>query len=185
MKNDKPDTLKLFFLFLVIIAIAGCSGVRHKIRNQPPQIFIANIQVQNEDILFELQIKNINNIAIPEAQISFEFYFAGISAFEGSQLINLSLDGNGTENTSWRGKSNPAVLEFLFDLSNGQIESLDYRSKGELRNLTKNRTREFSTHGKVFAVPGKPGHFRVAGVSDKSRVDHEQINRDENYGRQR
>ncbi len=48
-------------------------------------------------------------------------------------------------------------------------------------NLDTNKKLAFSKRGKVFAMPGKPGHFRVAGVSDRSRVNHKAINKDENY----
>lgn len=181
MQIEKRISFKLLLLLIVLTMLSSCGGTQRKVRNQPPQIFIANIETIGEDIRFELQIRNINNIAIPEAQVKFEFYFENAPVFDGMQTLNLSLDGRGTETASWQGKAQPAAIQRLNDLTNGVIKDLDYQSKGEMINLSTNKKLAFSTHGKVFAMPGKPGHFRVAGVSDRSRVNHKAINRDENY----
>lgn len=181
MKIEKHSGFKFFLLLIALIMLSSCGGKQRKVRNQPPQIFIANIEVIGEEIRFELQIRNINNIPIPEAQVTFEFYFEDSPVFDGVQTLNLSLDGRGTEKTSWQGKAAPLAIQRLNDLTKGSIKDLDYQSKGEMINLGTKKKLAFSKHGKVFAVPGKPGHFRVAGVSDRSRVNREAINRDENY----
>ncbi|MCF6226739.1 MAG: hypothetical protein L3J22_10640 [Xanthomonadales bacterium] len=181
MKIDIRFSFKIFLLLIAFVLVTSCGGKQHKISNQPPQIFIANIETIGEDIQFQLQIRNINNIAIPRARVHFEFFFADTPAFNGVQTLDLSLDGRGTEKSGWRGKANPEVIQSLKQLTDGSIRDLDYRSTGEMINLDTNKKLAFSKRGKVFAVPGKPGHFRVAGVSDRSRVNHEAINKDENY----
>lgn len=181
MKIDIKIGFTLFLLLIVLALTTSCGGQHRKISDQPPQIFIANIETIGEDIQFQLQIRNINNLAIPQARINFEFYFADTPVFDGMQTLDLSLDGRGTEQAGWRGKANPEAIRNLNQLTDGTIKDLDYHSTGEMINLDTNKKLAFSRRGKVFAVPGKPGHFRVAGVSDRSRVNREVINKDENY----
>lgn len=181
MKINLEIGRKIFLLLIVLILSTSCGGKHRVITNQPPQIFIANIETIGEDIQFQLQIRNINNIAIPNARINFEFYFADLPVFDGVQTLDLSLDGHGTEQAGWRGKASSEAIDSLNQLTAGSLKDLDYRSTGEMINLDSNKKLAFSKRGKVFAVPGKSGHFRVAGVSDRSRVNHEAINRDENY----
>ena len=181
MKIEKNLGSTVFLMIIALALLVSCGGKQRRVKNQPPQIFIANIETIGEEIRFELQVRNINNIAIPAAQVNFEFYFDDTPVFDGMQTLNLSLDGRGTEKTSWQGKAKPLAIQRLNDLTNKVIQDLDYQSKGEMINLDTNKKLAFSKRGKVFAVPGKPNHFRVAGVSERSRVNREAINRDENY----
>ncbi len=121
MKIDIRFSFKIFLILIAFVLVTSCGGKQHKISNQPPQIFIANIETIGEDIQFQLQIRNINNIAIPKARIHFEFYFADRPVFNGVQTLDLSLDGRGTEQASWRGKANPEAIHSLKQLTDGNI----------------------------------------------------------------
>ena len=129
-----------------------------------------------KELLFKLQIKNINNIAIPKAQIRFEMFFNEIPVFPIEQIVELSLDGSGTEYVTWQAEPEAAAITRLNELSDETLSHLEYHSQGEMENLDTGKKREFSKRGSVFAVPGKPGHYRVAGVSDSSRMDRRQLN---------
>lgn len=181
MKN-KITKIKLFGLIsITAIFLFACGSGERKIRNQPPQIFIAGIVVVGDELRFDLQIKNINNLAIPRAQIRFRMFFDGQPVFSDQQMIELSLDGRGTESASWQGRPHSQSLVQLAELSAGDIQNLDYQSRGEMENMETGKQLKFSKRGSVFAVPGKPGHYRVAGVSDASRLDRKKVTDQDNY----
>ncbi len=168
MKN-KLSTASLCILLAFLLSACGES----KISNQPPQVFIADLQIQQEQLQIQLQIRNINLEAMLNSQISFKFKLAGIDVFNGDKLLNLSLDSKGTEQISWVGTPNTGAMKLLQRLGDGSLKSLDYHLTGQFVSGTKGKKSDIKQAGKVFAVPGKPGHFRLAGISGNTRLNHD------------
>ena len=163
-------------LYLVLVSLLVSCGSR-EVNNQPPQIFIADLQTQQNQLQIQLQVRNINHDAMPGAQIKFTFMIANTNAYHGEQQLNLSLDGKGTEQVRWKSVANPKVLQLLQRLSGGSLKNLEYRLSGTLTNELSKKKFKFSQNGKVYAVPGKPGHYRLAGISGNTRLNHQQTDR--------
>ncbi len=168
MKN-KLQKISLCILLAFLLQACG----ERKINNQPPQIFIADLQFQGEQLQIQLQVRNINFDSMPDSQITFDFKLEGNDVFRVKQQLSLSLDGRGTEQISWKSTPNPGAVKLLQSLSNANVNNLNYQLNGELKSGSKNKGLDFKQAGKVFAVPGKPGHYRLAGISGNTRLNHD------------
>ncbi len=144
-------------LVLTVLLTGACSS--KIIRGASPMVRINELSHEHESIALQLSIRNLNGVEldIQTIDLTLKLDDKASLAYQGPARTNIV--ANSTERWSVEIEESPASRELLNTLQNGGVKNLPYSLKGKIATLD-DGTLRFEYEGRIYPLPGKPGHFR-------------------------
>lgn len=154
-----PTAAWLSVLMTLAFACAACGP--QVISGRPPFIGISAMQLEGESLNADFRIANQNELAMNLSAVDITMTVDGIELASEQREVELSIAANSSEELKVREFPAAVSRNLLASLENGDIDSLSFDLRGNVRTLEDGVLR-FEQKGHLYPVPGKPGFFRSA-----------------------
>jgi len=147
-----------FGLLVLAIMLSAACGAK-LIRGASPMVRMNELSHLDNNIALQLSMRNLNGVALDIQNIDFSLTINEDELFTYKGPVDTNIVANGTETWSVEVAESKSSRERLDTLQNGDVKSLPYSLKGSITTWD-DGTLHFEYEGHLYALPGRPGHFR-------------------------
>jgi len=120
---------------------------------------LTELSHQDNSITLQLSMRNLNGVDIDVQNIDFSLTMDEKELFAYTGPVDTNIVANGTETWAVEVEESETSRELLDSLQNGDVKNLPYALKGSI-NTTEEGKLHFEYEGRIYPLPGRPGHFR-------------------------
>ncbi len=158
--DSRSMTSRIFFVVLLMAAVVLTSACGTKIvRGAAPIVRMSELSHSEDGISVQLSMRNLNGVALDIQVIDFSLSVEDGKLFTYKGPAETNIVANGTETWTVKAEETQSGKQLLDKLQDGAVKSLPYSLEGSVTTLDEGKL-HFNYEGHLYAVPGRPGHFR-------------------------
>ncbi len=142
---------------LALLVLAACGA--KLVKNQPPFVQVSSWRSDATALHVDLRIRNVNDTALEIQRLRLEIVLRDSPLLTYDAPYRADVAANGFEVLNLQFSAAGDSIDLLAELESGVVNSLPYSLEGSVETAAGKKLK-FDHQGHVYAVPGKPGHFR-------------------------
>jgi hypothetical protein len=146
-------------LLILVFSLDSCGG-KGVVTGESPFVRVTALMLTEHWLEVEISVRNMNTTPLQMDLIRFQLRIGEKTEVNYDSALDANVVANGSERLSFRIDVPPDEARSRLEaLEAGEIISVPYDLEGEVQE-TGAGTLKFKNEGHVYAVPGRPGHFR-------------------------